>query len=351
MPTRSLDIELAALRAVRKHRMLTALKAAPSAKAELREITYNGVTVRASDRRSADAETKKYERTVIVDGNERTVSYGDPDMEMQRDNPEARENFLSRHNCSEKTDPSAPGFWACYDWERTSEKAAKSDDDPVPDDVANPKPQKSAAGYAVVDATADEGDALYQRVYERVLADTGDPVKARLAALGMTRRKRLGLAVKSTKAGYVVAGWAIMFGDPLLRDLDQTYFANKDTDLALDYYGIGAPLWYEHGVTREYGVDVIGERTMQQVFEHGVWLEHVLYDDHRLYENTRDQVENGMLTYSSDSIAHIVNRRFSEDDGALLAWPLVGCSLTKSPAEPGLGAVIPVSAEAATEDG
>lgn len=52
------------------------------------------------------------------------MHYGDPNMEMQRDNPERREAFLTRHSCDTKKDPFAPGFWACYDWENTDEKSA-----------------------------------------------------------------------------------------------------------------------------------------------------------------------------------------------------------------------------------
>ncbi len=63
-------------------------------------------------------------RTVKYQGNERLVHYGDPDMEMQRDRPDRREAFLTRHSCDTKKDPFAPGFWACYDWQNTDEKSA-----------------------------------------------------------------------------------------------------------------------------------------------------------------------------------------------------------------------------------
>ncbi len=63
-------------------------------------------------------------RTVKYQGDERLVHYGDPDMEMQRDRPDRREAFLTRHSCDTKKDPFAPGFWACYDWQNTDEKSA-----------------------------------------------------------------------------------------------------------------------------------------------------------------------------------------------------------------------------------
>lgn len=84
--------------------------------AKFSSITYNGITVQATGRRAAANKNKKYERTVRYKGQERTVAYGDPDMEMRNDNDERRAAFNARHSCSEKKDPFAPGFWACYDW-------------------------------------------------------------------------------------------------------------------------------------------------------------------------------------------------------------------------------------------
>lgn len=88
---------------------------------ELKSYIYNGVTVQASRRRPSTRDDKKYMRTVRKDGKDYVVHYGDPNMPMQRDVPERRANFLSRHNCSSKKDPLAPGFWACLDWDRTGE--------------------------------------------------------------------------------------------------------------------------------------------------------------------------------------------------------------------------------------
>ena len=87
---------------------------------------YNGITVDATRRRSSTRDDKKYMRTVTYKGDVRLVHYGDPNLQMQRDNPERRDNFLARHSCSEKKDPFKAGFWACYDWENTDEKSMNS---------------------------------------------------------------------------------------------------------------------------------------------------------------------------------------------------------------------------------
>lgn len=49
-------------------------------------------------------------------GNVVKVRFGDPDMEIKRDDPEARKNFRSRHKCDLQKDKSTPGYWSCRMW-------------------------------------------------------------------------------------------------------------------------------------------------------------------------------------------------------------------------------------------
>ena len=93
----------------------------------LYKYRYNDMEVMATRRRPSTRDDKKYMREVEMDGRQYLVHYGDPDMDMQRDIPERRANFLSRHNCSEKSDPLSAGFWACYDWANTDEKSIDGD--------------------------------------------------------------------------------------------------------------------------------------------------------------------------------------------------------------------------------
>lgn len=99
-------------------------------KQNFKKYTYNGISVQATGRRSSDRDDKAWMRTVKQGDSERVVHYADPDMPMRRNNEEARTNFMARHNCDEKKDPFAPGFWACYDWANPSEKSL---DEPEPD--------------------------------------------------------------------------------------------------------------------------------------------------------------------------------------------------------------------------
>jgi len=49
-------------------------------------------------------------------GNVVKVSFGDPNMEIKRDNPERRKNFRARHNCDTATDKTKARYWSCKYW-------------------------------------------------------------------------------------------------------------------------------------------------------------------------------------------------------------------------------------------
>jgi hypothetical protein len=48
------------------------------------------------------------------------VRFGDPNMEIKRDNPENLNNFRSRHNCDTATDKTTPRYWSCRQWRKGS---------------------------------------------------------------------------------------------------------------------------------------------------------------------------------------------------------------------------------------
>lgn len=52
-------------------------------------------------------------------GNVVKVNFGDPNMEIKRDDPKRRKAFRDRHNCSEKKDKTKAGYWSCKMWTKT----------------------------------------------------------------------------------------------------------------------------------------------------------------------------------------------------------------------------------------
>ena len=44
------------------------------------------------------------------------VMFGDPNMEIRKDNHEARKSFRARHKCDTATDKTTPRYWSCKAW-------------------------------------------------------------------------------------------------------------------------------------------------------------------------------------------------------------------------------------------
>ena len=51
-------------------------------------------------------------------GNVVRVTFGDPNMEIKRDNPARRKNFRARHSCDDNVGPKWKArYWSCKMWE------------------------------------------------------------------------------------------------------------------------------------------------------------------------------------------------------------------------------------------
>jgi hypothetical protein len=46
----------------------------------------------------------------------KVVRFGDPNMEIKRDDPGRRANFRARHDCANKKDKTTAGYWSCRQW-------------------------------------------------------------------------------------------------------------------------------------------------------------------------------------------------------------------------------------------
>jgi hypothetical protein len=79
--------------------------------------TYKGRKVTLNKPFYTPGERKKSAVYVKNDsGNVIKVRFGDPNMEIKRDNPERRKNFRARHNCATAKDPTKPRTWSCKAW-------------------------------------------------------------------------------------------------------------------------------------------------------------------------------------------------------------------------------------------
>lgn len=53
-------------------------------------------------------------------GNVVKVNFGDPNMEIKRDDPKRRKNFRSRHNCKDPGPKWKARYWSCWQWRASS---------------------------------------------------------------------------------------------------------------------------------------------------------------------------------------------------------------------------------------
>ena len=88
--------------------------------AMLVEAKYKGREVKLGKPMGGDV--KKY-KVYVKDkgtGNVKKVEFGDPNMEIRRDNPKARKSFRARHGCgtSRASDRTKAAYWSCRMWSR-----------------------------------------------------------------------------------------------------------------------------------------------------------------------------------------------------------------------------------------
>jgi hypothetical protein len=80
------------------------------------EAEYQGREVKLGKPMQGDVKKFKVYVKDPKTGNTKKVNFGDPNMEIRRDNPAAKKSFRARHNCSDKKDRTKAGYWSCRMW-------------------------------------------------------------------------------------------------------------------------------------------------------------------------------------------------------------------------------------------
>ena len=79
---------------------------------------YQGKTVTLNKPFRTPGGPKKFSVYVKNDkGNIVKVNFGDPNMEIKRDDPNRRKNFRARHRCDNPGPKTKARYWACRTWE------------------------------------------------------------------------------------------------------------------------------------------------------------------------------------------------------------------------------------------
>lgn len=81
---------------------------------------YQGKQVKLNDPvRNEPGSPKKFHVFVKGPGGKvKKVQFGDPEMEIKRDDPDRLKSFRSRHNCDNPGPKDKARYWSCYQWRK-----------------------------------------------------------------------------------------------------------------------------------------------------------------------------------------------------------------------------------------
>lgn len=82
------------------------------------EAEFQGKKVKLNDPiRTSENPNKKFKVYVKNDkGNVVVVRFGDPNLEIKRDDPARRKSFRARHGCDNPGPKWKAKYWSCYQW-------------------------------------------------------------------------------------------------------------------------------------------------------------------------------------------------------------------------------------------
>lgn len=194
-------------------------------KDDIQKADYQGETVSLNKPRRIQGGNKKFE-VFVQDGDKvKRVAFGDPNMEIRRDDPQARANFRSRMSCDTASDKTSARYWSCRMWEADTSvsEMTKAESSPEGKILKVDDEQRMVYGWAsvvtekgvpVVDRQGDviEADTLVKAVnnfmeYVRVgkAMHTGEQVGVVVHSLPVTKEICDALGIQSDREGWVVA--------------------------------------------------------------------------------------------------------------------------------------------------
>ena len=111
------------------------------------EAEYQGKKVKLNDPFRTPDGPKKFSVYVKNEkGNVVKVNFGDPNMEIKRDEPARRKSFRARHNCDDPGPKWKARYWSCYQWRAGAKVDEGVKQDPEIKDKEGTQPAKYYAG-------------------------------------------------------------------------------------------------------------------------------------------------------------------------------------------------------------
>ena len=192
-------------------------------KEDFAKAEYQGEKVTLNKPRRIKGGNKKFEVFVQSGGKIKRVAFGDPNMEIRRDNPKARANFRSRHSCDTKKDKTTAGYWSCRMWEGGTSVSELTKTNIEGQILKADEEQRLVYGWASV--VTEKGEPVIDRQGDIIEPETlvkavnnfmehvrvgkemhkGDQIGAVIHSMPVTKEIGESLGIQSDREGWVVA--------------------------------------------------------------------------------------------------------------------------------------------------
>ena len=190
-------------------------------KSDFAKAEYQGEQVTLNKPRRTKGGNKKFEVFVQDGGKVKRVAFGDPNMEIRRDDAKARASFRARHSCDSKKDKTSAGYWSCRMWEADTTVSETTKADEAMKIIKIDEDQRIIYGWAsvttyngelVVDLQGDviKTDTLHKSINEfmkgvRVgkLNHSGEQVGQIVHSFPMSKDICEALGIQSDKEGWI----------------------------------------------------------------------------------------------------------------------------------------------------
>ena len=184
---------------------------------------YQGEKVTLNKPRRIKGGNKKFEVFVQSGGKIKRVAFGDPNMEIRRDDPKARANFRARHNCDSKKDKTTAGYWSCRMWEGGTSVSQLTKHNIEGQILKADDEQRLVYGWASV--VTEKGEPVVDRQGDVIEPETlvkavnsfmenirvgkemhkGDQIGAVIHSMPITKEIGESLGIQSDREGWIVA--------------------------------------------------------------------------------------------------------------------------------------------------
>ena len=193
-------------------------------KEDIQKAEYQGQKVTLNKPRRIQGGNKKFE-VFVMDGDKvKRVTFGDPNMEIRRDDPKARANFRSRHSCDTASDKTSARYWSCRMWEADTSVSEMTKQFEAYGEVTKvDDEQRIVYGFASV--VSKNGEMVVDRQGDVITADEmekaatrfmlgarngltmhkGEPTTTIVHSMPLTKQVMDAFGISSDKEGWLIA--------------------------------------------------------------------------------------------------------------------------------------------------